>query len=149
MNTSAMTGAASATSEASAPLTALEALQREARWATATPQQREVLKRIALQRDRWAAARQAREQALAQRPAAPRGDGRRGRSGAALGAAQAVALRGPGPAVDQQAAALTPPMVRDWRPWNDKARHDRALFLGAAGACYHSTCVWKQREVVE
>jgi hypothetical protein len=62
-----MTGAASATSEASAPLTALEALQREARWATATPQQREVLKRIALQRDRWTAARQAREQALAQR----------------------------------------------------------------------------------
>lgn len=69
MNTSAMTGAASATSEASAPLTALEALQREARWATATLQQREVLKRIALQRDRWAAARQAREQALAQRAA--------------------------------------------------------------------------------
>lgn len=69
MNTSAMTGAASATSEVSAPLTALEALQREARWATATPQQREVLKRIALQRDRWAAARQAREQALAQRAA--------------------------------------------------------------------------------
>ena len=50
-------------------MTALAALQREARWATATPQQREVLKRIALQRDRWTAARQAREQALAQRAA--------------------------------------------------------------------------------
>lgn len=69
MNTSAMTGAASATSEASAPLTALAALQREARWATATPQQREVLKRIALQRDRWTAERLAREQAQALRAA--------------------------------------------------------------------------------
>lgn len=44
------------------PMSAVEALEKDARWATATEEERVVLKRIAMQRDRMAAARQAKAQ---------------------------------------------------------------------------------------
>ena len=47
----------------SLPLSAVEALEKDARWATATAEERAVLKRIAMQRDRMAAAKQAQAQA--------------------------------------------------------------------------------------
>ena len=47
------------------PVTAWAALQQEARWLTASDAEREVLQRIAMQRDRLHASRQARAQAKA------------------------------------------------------------------------------------
>ena len=47
------------------PLSTMAALEQDARWASAGAQEREVLKRIAMQRDRLAAAKQAKMQALA------------------------------------------------------------------------------------
>lgn len=46
--------------------TALAILEKDPRWLTASEQERAVLKRIAMQRDRLAAARQAKAQAQAQ-----------------------------------------------------------------------------------
>lgn len=48
-------------------LTAVAALEQDARWATAGDAERAVLKRIAMQRDRLAAAKQAQLQAKALR----------------------------------------------------------------------------------
>lgn len=45
------------------PVTALAALEKDARWLTAGDEERVVLKRIAMQRDRMAAAQQAKAQA--------------------------------------------------------------------------------------
>lgn len=62
MNASA--NAAMDTSDAlNAPLTALAALEKDARWLAASEEERAVLKRIAMQRDRLAAAKQAKAQA--------------------------------------------------------------------------------------
>ncbi|HEY4665127.1 MAG TPA: hypothetical protein VIG85_09090 [Comamonas sp.] len=51
----------------SVPITALAALEQDARWLNAGDNERAVLKRIALQRDRLAAAKQAQQQARALR----------------------------------------------------------------------------------
>lgn len=48
-------------------ITAVAALQSDARWMTASADEREVLRRIAQQRDRLAAAQQAQQQAQALR----------------------------------------------------------------------------------
>ena len=48
-------------------VTALAALEHDARWLTAGEDERAVLKRIAMQRDRLAAAKQAQQQAKALR----------------------------------------------------------------------------------
>lgn len=45
------------------PVTAVAALEKDARWLTANEEERAVLKRIAMQRDRMAAAKQAKAQA--------------------------------------------------------------------------------------
>lgn len=45
------------------PTTALAALEKDARWLAASEDERAVLKRIAMQRDRLAAAKQAKAQA--------------------------------------------------------------------------------------
>lgn len=49
------------------PVTAMAALEHDARWTNAGEPEREVLKRIAMQRDRLAAAKQAQLQAKALR----------------------------------------------------------------------------------
>ena len=48
-------------------ITALAALEKDARWLTASDDERVVLKRIAMQRDRLAASKQAQQQAKALR----------------------------------------------------------------------------------
>lgn len=53
--------------EPALPVTALAALEQDARWLNAGEQEREVLKRIAMQRDRLAATQQAHAQTKALR----------------------------------------------------------------------------------
>ena len=62
-----MSTSANSTSETSkaleVPTTALAALEKDARWLTASEDERAVLKRIAMQRDRLVASKQAKAQA--------------------------------------------------------------------------------------
>lgn len=53
------------TTESPLPITALAALEQDGRWLTASEEERVVLKRIAMQRDRLGAAQQARLQTKA------------------------------------------------------------------------------------
>lgn len=62
MNTAAPLTANGADASAP-PVTAMAALEQDARWRSAGDNERAVLKRIALQRDRLAAAKQAQQQA--------------------------------------------------------------------------------------
>lgn len=67
MNTAAPTPAVPQHAEAPLVMTAVSALEKDARWLQANEAERAVLKRIAAQRDRLAAAKQAQQQAQALR----------------------------------------------------------------------------------
>lgn len=65
--TDATTSVLDSAVEQNRPLSAMAALEQDARWLSASADERAVLKRIAMQRDRLAAAKQAQQQAKALR----------------------------------------------------------------------------------
>ncbi len=69
MSNLATTSAAAVPTHAEAPLviSAVAALEQDVRWQQASEAERVVLKRIAMQRDRWVAAKHAQQQAKALR----------------------------------------------------------------------------------